>query len=552
MHIEITTAIMLKEYKTVRKQYNTCAAFTRGVGNLKFNSLRGLVSEKCKFSFVVSLLGGIIIHMAFLIYHVGNGDVTAYSIVQIGNYIFDRALGRWFTPYVAAWRNDIVMPVFVALVTIFLLSLTVALIVDIFNITDKKVIVLCSALFISQPCVSTIMTLYFCSDTFTMAIFLAVLAAWCLIKLNSNIKIISAAVFIMLSLALYQSHIVLTIIICLFYLIFEALDIEKSSVKALWKAGGGYLLAGALGIVLYFLSVKISLYKWNITLVDYKGVSKMGGLNLPKSFSDMFTYIYQMYLQPKGIGLYQYWARYINGNIINLFVFAIILAILVVYCYRKRVYRDVPRLIFLIVCMAAVPFAWTIIVYMAPEASVSVLISPQMPFLYIFLLLFILRLMPNKKIWINVLKSTSAVLCFLVIYNYVFLANQLYYGSTLASNRVEYIAAEVNSRLDLQGGISPDQKMAVLGSTNVMTDFPDYYTSVYGSKTNILWDGYGGQSGWYKYMLEKFGRVYQPCTYEEYDALVASADFKKMQSYPSMDCIKEIDGILVFKLNDQC
>ncbi len=543
--IQKSRQVLRKSYHWVKENFNHLFATER---------LELFIAEKkpknFMFAFLSSFAFAVVINLSALIYQVGNGDTYAYMIDQSGGDYFLIMLGRWFGVTVNRWHNNVVVPVFMMLLAMVFLALAIALVVDIFNIHSKPLICLCSFLFIAQPCCYLTVSVYYISDSFALAIFFSVLAAWILVKFKSLARIFIAPIFIMLSLALYQAHFVMVVILCLFYVFFALLD-ERQNARDTLKKGIAYIISGGLGIVYYMVSVKIVLAVKHVGLTNYRGIDTMGKLDLPKSFAIMQEYIAKMYLQNnKGFIWPNAWQQDFNFRAINIFFFVAFVLLFVFIVVKYKLYKDTLRMVCLALCAFAAPFAWSVIVYMAPDVFLNGLISSQQAFLYIFLLVALSHFIPYKNIIAWGIKGISIVLCCVVLYNFVFAANISAYGPTLAYNRAHFTASQVLAKMEAMPNYKSGQKFALYGDPSNAIEYQYNYDKVPAVNTQIYWSGYGGQGSWMKFVLEKFGRQLECCTFEEYNAVVESAEFKEMPTYPHEGYIREINGIMAIKLEE--
>ena len=110
-----------------------------------------------------------------------------------------------------------------------------------------------------------------------IAILLSVLAAWILERTKYGVLL--SALFTALSLGIYQAYVPLTIGIFVLILIRQTLQ-ESVPVKDVVKNGIRQCVALILGLALYFICLKITLWIYKTSLSDYQGVGEMGQLSL--------------------------------------------------------------------------------------------------------------------------------------------------------------------------------------------------------------------------------------------------------------------------------
>lgn len=502
----------------------------------------------CSKEFITIFAIGLITNLGQLLYQGGNGDTNVSSIYQ-PDFGWECTLGRWMIQYVSKLRNNVVIPLFIEVFSIFILAITLILIFDILKIRSNLCRVIGACLFFAQPYVSFMLHIYYCADAYAFSTLFATLAAWCLIKGKLKSKYPIAIISMVVSLSLYQSNIVISAILILGWLMEQFVN-TNIDFKELLKKACAWLLTGISGVFMYIVTLKMYLNYRGLSLSGYKGMSNMGKLDILKSAKKLPELLNNMYFDVDGslVG-YSYWLNGEVGIAINVVIIICIVIWMVQKVISQRKELKGLRIGVIVLCAIFMPVIWGIIVFMAPDASIHVLIMPQLTFIYMYALSAIEKIENIKKVYCRLIRWCGVALVTYVAYNYCLTTAQYQYGLSLADNKAYVVATEVNSRLENTEYWEMGMKIAVIGDVDTWSGAPEYY-DIYGKSECLFWHDYGSQGCWQKYLLEKLGVYYTICTVEEYNQIISSAEFIEMESFPKQDCIKIINDIVVIKLSD--
>lgn len=500
--------------------------------------------------FFIVLCIGVLVNIAQLIYQTGNGDTSIYAVAQAG-FGWECQLGRWMIQYVSNLRNNVVLPIYIQMISLAFLSGSLLMICDIFELRNQTELVISALLFLAQPFVCAVMTIYYCADAYCISVFLSVLGAWLIIMKKTKLRWGGAIVCLVISLSLYQSNIVMAGILLLFWCIRKTLSCKESFILCL-KQMFYCLITGISAIAFYIILLKLYLRFKGLVLADYKGMSNMGHLNLKKSFAHMWEFIAKMYFDKVSsmVG-YQEWP--IGANIpilLNCICIILLVVLLCLHLVKEGKNFDKRKVILCIFEICMIPFMWTIIVFMAPEASVSALLIPHLPLIYFIVMWALKRVIGTKhgKEWQYGINAILIGGC-IIASQYIFYINEIYYAHKLVDNKVYALAADINSRLYNRDDWSVGMKIAIVGEFDTLKGEPSYL-DISGRATLRFWSGYGGQAGWISYINEQMGVYYNPCSVEEYNAILESVDLEHMELYPAKNSIRNIDDVIVIKLSD--
>ncbi len=498
-------------------------------------------------NFFLIFFTGIIVNFAQFIYQGGNGDTNVYTIYQ-PDYGWECTLGRWMIQYVGRLRDNVVMPVFIQIFAIAILTVALILIFQQLQIYTKFYIILGAGLFFASPFVSFMLHIYYCADAYAFSILFAIMAAWFLLRFDKKCKYVCAIICMTISLSLYQSCVVFTGILVLIQLLREYLDVEKD-IRSCIKRSLMFLLTGLLGILSYLLSLKCYLSLKGLVLADYKGMSSMGEINLRQSAHNLILLLENMYFDSENSII----ANWVNGNLgiaINVIIILCGLLWVVSQVIKKRKQMSILRIVITAVCVAFLPIMWGIVVFMAPQASIQVLLMPQISLIYLYVLSSIESTSVHKNSIYQIGRLLGIVAIIYVAFNYYLATSEFQYGLKLADNKAYALAIEINSRFESLPYWEQGMKIAVVGKVDTWSLEPEYY-ELNGKDTELFWAGYGSQGCWQKYFLERLGVYYTICSSEEYKELITQEQLQSMECFPKEGSIKMVGDTVVVKLGNE-
>lgn len=229
-------------------------------------------------AFVSALGVGFLTHLFALINVIHNYDSIHYMPYGQGSGIYS---GRFMLSILGGLAEKLGgntnLPLFNGLVFLGLLALSSALIVSIFRIRSRGHAALMGMLIAVFPTAASTMIHRFTAIYYGLAVLLAVLAVWVLEKSKWGLPL--SALCTALSLGIYQALVPVTISMMVLLLIQQALQGE-SQLWAIVKRGLYDCLALVLGLLLYFILLKICLALWHTELIDYQGINEMGKITL--------------------------------------------------------------------------------------------------------------------------------------------------------------------------------------------------------------------------------------------------------------------------------
>lgn len=496
---------------------------------------------------IAAFAAGILVHLFGLVNVLQNYDNI---IIQPIGYGISLHSGRWalfllgqavrvfFGAHNLPWLNGVLFILFVAL--------TVGILVSVFDVKSGKLAALIGIIFITFPSAASTLLFKYTAHFDAFGLLLAVLAVWFLEKYRHGF--IPAVLTIAFSLGIYQAYVPVTIAMFVLLLIRKVLT-EDVKFGQLVLHGLYDCVVLLLGLIVYYLVMKLFLFRYNATLLPYQGIDQMGNISLAqlplliqKAFRDACAFPVSEYASIAQTGLlkFSYCA-----------VWAVIIAMLVYIAIANK--KKPGQVILLVLLCLVFPIAVNFVAVMCPDSLIYTLM------VYSFALipcipLFFIEIFPkatgvSKKIQ-EALSRFSVCIALLIVISNGYMTNvnytSLYYDTCQAENYINSIVTQVR----LTEGFTPDKTWVPLGEIND----PLFYGSwdnvtIYGGNAHSrkLVSSYGFDS----WVDTYFG--YSPiwASEEETRQLAGNDTVKAMPVWPSEGSIRVIDNYIVIKFGHQ-
>ena len=178
--------------------------------------------------------------------------------------------GRWFLHYASVWHGFVQSPAVIGFFAILFLSLAAALTAQLLKLERPLFGGLCGAMMAVFPSVAYTFLYLFTASAYCFGILLAVLA----VRLVSRYRlgVLFAAPVLACAVGTYQAYLAVAATLSLTVVILNALD-EASAPKRIFMDALRHLAFLLLGLVLYYLVLRLFLWAKDLTLLDYKGLN---------------------------------------------------------------------------------------------------------------------------------------------------------------------------------------------------------------------------------------------------------------------------------------
>ena len=426
---------------------------------------------------------------------------------------------------------------------IIILAIISLLICDIFKIKNKKNMILISLIISTFPSLALSFSYLFMVEIYMTSLLLAVLAVWLSTKWKYGF--IPGSLCIALSLGNYQSYIAVSVSLIIIYVIKETIDKKKEILKDILKL----FIMGILGIIIYFIILKVLLLINKTSLSNYKGADSMG---IPP-ISEWPKLIFRTYKHFIGYFIGKSYFRVsIFESIIRILTIILTFILLINKITKEKFYKNKTNIIIFIILIVLIPFTFNIVDFMAFKADLTSLQIYSFSSLYLLIILILDKTKPNYlNTILTILIIAIGIMNFTTVNKYYFKQETYYKYTENFNNR---LLNKIESTEGYYYGIP----IIFKGESN--SNFYKELNTLPNTNDNItfdqsLWGGkYIGYADLYTYNNDKkiftminneFGVYLNRATDEERDKIKDNIEYNNMKSYPEKYSIKIIDGILV-------
>ena len=518
------------------------------------------VSWKMKLFLLMLIVGGIN-HFALYANEITNPDGLTVGSFRV-SYLWEVRVGRWGIYLIEKLRGFLVSPYVTTFLTLIYMAISVLLILDILEIKKKSFQITVAILMIVSPAMAQTLSYYYCADIYLLACLLSCLAIW-LAKRGKVIPFILGIVCIAFSLGMYQAYIGVVAGLALFVLILDLLNGKK--ILDVIKRFLWFACTAAFGLILYYILANVFLKVRGQTFAEYSGAnaSVLSGFTVWKeSLYAMYQNFYH-FLFGNDVYLLQnaYWHR--NGIHAVIMILGIIA--LAVVILRRKYWKDILRLMLILVGICLIPFALELIRFITPERYIELLMSIPLYLIFPFMLKVVEMAVTGidrdrgqsslRGLAGVVLCLASIVMVNVMNWTYVLSDNATYLYMKTCRNQTLSIAERMLAKMDQLDGYKSDMQVLISGTVsedNYPLNSPLRQMSVgQMSEWGMFWkDYYGMKSCWSALFGQYFGWNVTFCSDEDYERITQSQEYQEMGIFPDSDSVKIIDGIVVFKLTD--
>jgi len=487
------------------------------------NFYKNIKKEDLLIFFTVFLFG-LINYFYFLGHTVLTPDGLTYGpIYKSGGWEFD--LGRPFLLIVDRIRGGLVSSPIIIFFSLVFLSISVMLIRRIFSIKSKFSIFLISLLIVLFPTFSESALFIYCFDSYCLAFLCSVLGIYFI----KNKKYLFGILSVIISLSLYQAYISVTITGLLLLFIFDVIE-NKGSVKELFVQ----MFFVFVGLLSYFILLKLGMYVLGRSLADYKGASSFGIdtiLFLPKSIFNAYSDFYSFFFLENII-----YNCYYHRFIINIIIFVAIIIML----YPKFSNLNLLQKCLLVISLAVIPIAINIMDLIACDTKINLVTAIGFCMVYLFFVVLIERYSN-----ISIVKSISIFSMIFLCYTYLLSNNGTFQARVDTYNHYysqsSYILNQVKS---LEGY---DKSFPWMFNNTIYYQSPLVVASNgYLSRDLETFNGYLGIQENEDFYRRFFGEDITVIPEERYREMILKDEYKSMKAGE----IKIIDDVVVVKLSD--
>ena len=464
--------------------------------------------------------------------------------------------GRFGLYIVQALKGNIVSPFLVTLICGIFLGIIVLLLIDILKLKNKYFKVLLALLIAVTPNISVTLSFFYCSDAYILAMLFATLSVWLLDKYEKNKWIIVLSILLIaFSMSMYQTYIAVAMFLFIIVLILDLLN--KKDIKYVIKKTFKYILVCILGIVLYVLLVKLSLFITGIPVSEYSGGNKLGIdviLQAPNHIKEAYADFYNYFISAKMISPSGMW----HINLIHISMLIIFVVSLSYVTVKNKLYKQLPFIILLLVLL---PIGCGIIELMIPTVDIHILMGCS----YVLLFPFIFKAvelvnLEDKKVKqniYNILKNFTIIFTVIMLWIYLLMDNASYLAMDKRQKQTVSCMNRIITQVEqldeyhygmplLIVGLLEDNDYFKVTNSRFDEQVIEKYTWGFVSTGSLIWEG--NNYSWERFFYEYMGINVKVYTEEYGKPLLETDEYKSMNVYPEKDSIKIINNVVIIKL----
>lgn len=531
-----------------------------GISSNFWKKLKTYIKPQYYAASLSAVLAGFIAHMP-----VFTKNLPVYD--TFWNIYFNQDMitsGRQFLTFAAGPTSYYNLPWVNGVVSLVFLALTAVLFTELFRIEKKSTAVLLGAMIATFPAVCGTFAFIYTADGYMLAFFLATLAV--LFADRMKLGFIPGIFLLGFSIGVYQAYFSVSILLMIFVLVKDLMK-EDAKWKPFFLKCARFLGTVVGGYLFYVLSLKVMLALSHRALSGYQGSDKVGGFplgSLPVGLKSAFL-DFKNFTFSGGIFTENIWMKiaYVAFAAISLGVFVFLLI-------KNKAYKNIPKIFVILLLLAAVPFAASLICIISPDVLFHILM--RMPWAVIFAFGLSLcdqlayfgcgtkgdsreRDAERKDTKGSLKYITSAVGLLsagILVFNFVLAANVVYFNLNERYEKTYGLCLRIADRLEQTEGYKTGDQVAILGG------FPNQEIYPSTDITEKITRGYHETEGDYciessekyaEFMKHYLNVSIVPADFEKQLEVADTEEFRNMDYFPYDGCIEKINGVWVVKLN---
>lgn len=492
------------------------------------------IKKEYKTAFLSAFFIGLLIHMPAMLSDIPNHD-------GLGSMYFDQNMitsGRWFLTVACGFSTYYTIPWLIGLLGLFFLGMTAVVLTELLEVDDPAAIMLMSGLLVSFPSLASTFAYVYTLDGYMLALLLAVSAVLCTKKRKSGF--VGGAVCLAFSMGTYQAYLPFTILLCLYevILIFAGEETLRKKVQEALR----YLYMGILGMVVYYVILRILLLIQGKELASYQGISSgISGAEAGSSFGvGTILHMYADFFRFTGRG------NVLFQNFFSLSALLVLCGMTLFAACRLGMQRKVWKnpLFFVIIAIAvmAAPLATNVILLISPDVTYHLLMRYQWVVYLIVMTAFVSRC-GKRTAWAGLAAA------FVLMFHYALADNIGYTNLQRRYEKTYAYCVRLLDRIEQTEGYYQGIPIAMVGVVGYepfpVTDITLPVTSnMIGLNGDTLL--YTGEN--YELFIRNYlGASLNILSPEEMKDIYYSEEYIEMESFPAASSVKLVNGMIYVK-----
>ncbi len=497
-----------------------------------------------KTSVCTVLAAGALAYHQLVINGHGNADAIGEGLYYYGAADWALACGRWATRYMNSLSGNVIMPGVWILLYMLCVSLTVMLLVKMWDIRGRIAVCLLSAIMAVNPAVIEQSLLQYMFMAWGLSSLLAAVFVYINCRAGSRwLRYTVAPLCMALAFGLYQASLGFVCLCFCMTLILDLLD--GRGIRETLLLVVRFAVSSAIGVLVYFAVLRIEFVRFGVDAsyrVEQFSISAIFG-SLSEAVPDA----------------YSHFIRYFYDAVLNRRLWFALLAVLGALLFAARLIpllkrRRIAEAVLALLLLCAVPAFANISKIVFPYST----IVPIMEYQNILVVPLLFALVGHTEFKLPQIRQLSRWLAFsltlILCWTYIVSANATYTSYNLT---YEYLHFQTSSILNDIYNMPEYSEDSVI----VFAGFPDdsylrkniqTYRYSYGMYDNLVFweEGIGIQGGRRSYLLDYFGIDGGYIYGGQYNDAVHSPEFSQMGVYPAQDSIRQFGDMIIVKLSE--
>lgn len=452
--------------------------------------------------------------------------------------------GRWGLSLLSHIFPDYSMPWIYGIFTLLILSVCICLIIDLFEIRTGMIQALLAAVIITFPSQICIFAYMFTAVPFALSFLLSVVTVVMLRK-GGRIRVLTAAVCMVLSLGIYQAYLAMSAMLLILLLLRDLLT-DADTVGKLFTRGLFYVAFLVVSMLLYW---GITNLLWAVTQVSMNDYAEYALSFSASSLAERIGAAYSAFLDVFRHGVHALIPTFASRYIHYMCFLAIGAELLLWVRYRG----DLARTALLLFLLGVLPLGVCCMYVIFNSDSIHTLV------LYPFAGMYILFACTAEQVcgdfdtqkcisFLRQLAREGIVVAMLVItLTNTYVANEAWLAMELAYENTYSVASAVIAQIQNVPGYTTDMPVAIMGAY----ERPKYHDDNFARLNKLMGTQgitptvYSKEYFWEYYHDFPLNNIYFYDTLPLYE----NEEYQAMPSYPNAGFVKEIDGIIVVKFS---
>ena len=441
-----------------------------------------------------------------------------------GNWEFD--LGRPLLVLIDKIKFGLVSVPIIMFFSFIYMAISVLIIKKIFNIKKLFTMLLIALILVLFPVLSESSLCIYCFDSYMISMLTSILSIYFINKK----KYVFSIILIIISLSIYQAYISITIVGVMILFIRDILK-NKCDLKRLFIN----MLVIFIGLISYFIILKVLFLIFHRTFADYKGASSFGFLalikNLPIGILNCYKDFYQYFITDNII-----FNNYYHRNIINIMIFCLFIISII----KPFIKLNIKNKLLFILSIVILPICTNIMDLIAISTNITLMTG--IGFLFIYILIIVIA---DEYLDIKILKNLLYILIIILSYTFLLSNNSTFMARDEIYNNFYYECNQLLYKIKNVEGYRDDLPVMINDIFKYNSSFVKSSNGFFALQ-NQTFENQVGLSGYSVFYKRYFGEDITMVDKNKYFEIVEKDEYKDM----NINEVKIIDDVIVYKISD--